>query len=449
MGAALDFTYRYAAPSRVEASGGEKGLRLATCDADLEHPHFLEGRLRHPKQVGDMLVSLTDVVRTNYFLPRPALLDPVVTSSDSMIRFEGFSGCCGVYARVDLPASSLEIEHRERGTTNVDFNEPMRAALSRLTDSDDVRLAVGEDEVSLSRNDSPVVEKKVKLPLRWLKGFSEVQAYQPRLELAAEIDGAEARRFLRSLPTTNPPKKPSFVTPAGKGLRLTTREEKGALRVLGLHRLRALLGVVGRARRLTAWADPEARTSAWELDTDAGRFFLMLSPEVYRGFSGEGQALSTLGEASYEDVLNGVRAQLKWQNEIDAGGVAEALGIPEERVEAALVALGTRGLAGYDVRTRSYFHRELPFDLGQVESLQPRLAGARKLVVEKGVRALRQGAEESWDADVQGTKVVHSVRLRPDGDRCSCPWFSKHQGARGPCKHILAAHLAVDARDPA
>ena len=92
---------------------------------------------------------------------------------------EGFSGCCGVYARVDLPSDFFEGECHGRGTTNVDFNQPMRNALMRLRDNEDVRFAVGQDEVAFSKGNKKTIEKKVKLPLRWIKGFSEVQAYQP------------------------------------------------------------------------------------------------------------------------------------------------------------------------------------------------------------------------------------------------------------------------------
>ena len=51
------------------------------------------------------------------------------------------------------------------------------------------------------------------------------------------------------------------------------------------------------------------------------------------------------------------------------------------------------------------------------------------------------------------SQTVHQVRLPADHDRCSCPWFSKLQGERGPCKHILAARLLrdgdADAPEPA
>jgi hypothetical protein len=181
--AAIDFTYRYAFASQVAPSGaGRPQLSLATCDAHQAHPYFFEGRLRHPRMMGEMLHVLSDVVRTHFFLPRPEILDPVLTSNEDILRLEGFSGCCGVYARVDLPASAFDGERHGRGTTNVDFNAEMRSALLRLRDDEDVAFAVGAEEVVLSRGNQRTVEKKVKLPLRWIKGFSEVQAYQPRLE---------------------------------------------------------------------------------------------------------------------------------------------------------------------------------------------------------------------------------------------------------------------------
>ena len=85
----------------------------------------------------------------------------------------------------------------------------------------------------------------------------------------------------------------------------------------------------------------------------------------------------------------------------------------------------------------------LPFELDDVEKQQPRLIAARRLVANSGVRVVSQ-CDHSWDVEVVGTDVEHYIRLRPEGDRCTCPWFSRHQGQRGPCKHVLAARLTVE-----
>jgi hypothetical protein len=44
-------------------------------------------------------------------------------------------------------------------------------------------------------------------------------------------------------------------------------------------------------------------------------------------------------------------------------------------------------------------------------------------------------------ADVRSGDKVCAVRLDPP--RCSCPWWSKHPGDRGPCKHLLATQLTA------
>lgn len=441
----LDFTYQYPFASTVEETDTGAALQLATCGAHHEHPHFFDGRLYEPRVVADMLLVLAEVVRTHFFVNRPALLDPVVTSSEAMLRFEGFSGCCGVYARVDLPADAFDGDIQSRGTTNVDFNSPMRSALSRLRDRENVRLSVGRQGVTLTRDDEAVVEKKVKLPVRWIKGFSEVQAYQPGLELRTEVSAVEARRFIQGLSRGGGAKRIQFVTQMGKSLRLSSREKPGAVPLSGTNRVRVLEPLLTKAKNLRLWSDGTAGTSAWEVEFFTGRFFLMLSPELYRGFSGEGQVLEKLASNRWQDVLTTVKSEVAWESEIDPAALASELGCSTDEIEAALAVLGARGLAGYDVNRGRYFHRELPFELDKVEMLQPRLKNAKKLLDAGQVKVLTE-AEGGHDVEVAGTGVHHHVRLRPDGDRCTCPWFSKHQGQRGPCKHVLAARMLVESK---
>lgn len=447
MSAAIDFTYRYGFPSRLGVDGrGAPRLSLATCDADHAQPYFFDGRMRRPRMVGEMLHVLSGVVRTHFFLPRPPNLDPVLTSNEELLRVEGFSGCCGVYARADLPSDLFDGDRHGRGTTNVDFNAEMRAALLRLRDDEDVGFAVGKEGVVLSRGEKRTVEKKVKLPLRWIKGFSEVQAYQPRLELAMEVPAAEALRFVRTLPQASRPKMPSYAVSVGRSIRLSQRPQKGAAPILGTHRVKVIEPLLLRAKTLKVWVDQASGASAWEVCYERGSFFLMISPEVYRGFSGEGQALAALAKPPPEAVVAKVRANLKWRSQLDPIALAAALELSAGEVRDALVVLGSRGLAGFDANTRQYFHRELPFDLDKVEEMQPRLGGARQLVESGGVRLLGEAAGGAT-FEVHGTGTTHRVRLSDEQDVCTCPWFSKHQGQRGPCKHILAASLMQEGTD--
>lgn len=451
--AAFDYTYRYLHESELDSAAGR--LRLATfSDSDDEHPYFFLGRLVHAKRTADLLRGLMRVVQARFHVPAVmlqrilALADPVVTCSDERLRFEGFSGCCGVYARVDLLPDAVCGERFGRGTTSVDFNPPMLSALAMVRATDDVSLAVGSDEVELSTRCGTVVEKKVELPFRWLKGFVEVQACQSRMQLVHELPGVEARRFLRSLPRMKTHRRDTWIVSAGRGLRLSQCPARGAVRVGGLERLRVLESLAAQARTMRIYTDEITGASGWSLRFDDSWFHLAISPETWRGFSGEGQALESLASDQWKEALPKVRAQMKWQAVLDLDALVLLSGVAPNVARQALAALGSRGLVGFDLGESAYFHRELPFDLAQIEKLQPRLNGARKLVAEEKVRISTNSAGQC-EAYVVGSGVEHRVRLSADDAKCTCPWHAKHGTSRGPCKHILAVRIVCEDDDRA
>lgn len=444
---ALDYSYSYLHASQFDPAA--RSLQLATFSDGVDrHPFFFHGQLVRPKRVAEMLRKLMQVVRSRFHIPAAmlqrilAMSDPIVTSSDDRLRFEGFSSCCGVYVRVDLHPRAVDGQTFGRGTTNVDFNEPMLAALAMIRDTDDVSLSVGDDGVELAKNDRTIVEKRVKLPYRWLRGLVEVQACQSRMQLVHQISGVEARRFLRALPRTATSRRETFVTAAGSGLRLSQREAPKSVRVGGLQRLRVLEDIAAEARQLRVYTDATTGASGWELLFDDSRFHLVISPEVWRGFSGEGQALSSLAAAD-DETLAKVESHLAWEAVIDEASLATELGLSQEAIRRALVVLGTRGRVGFDLGEQFYFHRELPFRLAEAEKLQPRLMSARKLIAEGKVR---RGAASSGEVEifVKSVDVEHRVRLTAEEAKCSCPWYAKHASSRGPCKHILAASLFLE-----
>jgi hypothetical protein len=66
--------------------------------------------------------------------------------------------------------------------------------------------------------------------------------------------------------------------------------------------------------------------------------------------------------------------------------------------------------------------------------MHPRLASARALA--GSVVAVPGGAL------VRGGEVEHRVTFASPHDVCTCPWWGRHRGTRGPCKHVLAARMA-------
>ena len=441
---AISYTYRYPFESTVLQSSDCPSIRLATsldgCSEDL----FFAGNIKQPALVGKCLATLSTIVRTRFFQPfDPIVLDPVVTSGGGLLRFEGFSSCCGVYARVDLTPEAFDTELRGKGTTNVDFGDAMRTALKRMGEHDSAQLEVGGAGVTLRTPDDRVVERKVKLPKRWIKGFCEVQAYQPRMIPFFQLTRTEALNLFRSFPSGSNAKRPVFITKTGQAYRLASREQSGSVKVEGIERVRVLEPLLPFVDRIIIWYNQDAETSGWELQFPVGRMFTLVSPELSRGFSGEGQMLSRLAATDWQRSIEAVAESLQWQSRIETARVSQQTGHAEADVESALAMLGARGLVGFDMHSGHYFHRVLPFDLDSVEREQPRLVDARELVANNKVKVV-ETMPASTNALVSGTDVEHFVRLRSGGDRCTCQWFNRYQGRRGPCKHILAARIAVD-----
>ncbi|MBZ9642485.1 SWIM zinc finger family protein [Streptomyces sp. PSKA30] len=440
----------YRRPSVLEsaADGQRLGLetsRGATPSGVQDHPQFFAGFLTSPQVASAGLLAVADVAAARYYQRQlRASLDPVVTGNGDRLRFESFSGCGRVYARLDVMEPGLDGGEVGHGTTNVDVNNPLREALSRIGPADPLHMRVGPDELSVTTLNGPVVERKVPLPDRWLRGFAEAQVIAAGFDLRAELPAAEAVRFLRSLPrggARGASGGARWVVPSGHGLRPTTRAVPGAVCLPGPERLVALQRVLRHATALRVYGPAvtggDAPTAAaWEAVLPGMRLTLTLSPDASRGFSGEGGVLDALATDEAAEDAELISVLLAWEPRIDVADLATASGLTAERVRAALVRLGTSGRVGYDVAEASYFHRELPYDAERVGRHNPRLRSARALVA-AGAVAL-DGAVATVTAE---DGHVHRVRDQAGMLSCSCLWWARYRGGRGPCKHALAVRM--------
>jgi hypothetical protein len=453
-------TYAYSRPSRLSP---KNGLKLQTSGGMtpsglVAHPRFFDGFLTHPQAMAAGLLTVADVAAANYHQPRPALLDPVVTGNGDRLRFESFSGCCGVYARLDVLPEGFDGQSGH-GTTNIDVNVPLRDALSCLTSSEPIQLSVGPEELAVRTLDGPVVERKVPLPERWVRGFGEVQVISSGFDQRAGVPAVEAMRFLRSLPrggSRGGSGAALWVVPSGRTLRLTSRGVAGAVCLPGAGRLAALSRVLRFARALNVYGPPSvdgvATGSAWEVDLPGARLTLTLSPSPSRGFSGEGAVLTALAAQGAEEDAEEVAGLLSWDPRIEIADLAERCGLSTGRVKAALGRLGAAGRVGYDTAEAGYFHRELPFDTQFVELANPRMRNARALLAEGAVR-LDEGeaGDGSLAATVTSDERANHVRLHlaasSESASCTCRWWAQYRGGRGPCTHVLAVQLLRQAQD--
>jgi hypothetical protein len=444
-------TCTYSFASTFSVVQGRPLLALATAKAPAAERPFFAGRLLKPEIAAQLLLATSEVALRRYYVP-PAMIarilraaDPVVTAAGGRLRFESFSQCCGVYARADMLPDMLSAEAFGKGTTNVDFNPPMRAALAQVRAAESLDLAVTPDRVAVTSVRGTMVEHKVKLPLRWLKSFAEVQALAAGLVHAATLSGPEARRFLSSVPTQVRARDRVWLLPAHGGLRVSQGAADGAIRSAGLGRLQAMKPLARHAQAMHVYAS-ESGTSAFELDFGIARFTLVLSAAAARGFSGEGQLLATLGRPGVDAAMARVRATLGWQSDLRSAELAPRLSLPEATVTAALALLAAEGLVGFDARERAYFHRALPFDLSRVEGRQPRLAAARELHA-AGAVTVKVASDGRIAATVRSEDTAHRVRLDGEDFHCTCLWHARTGGESGPCKHVLAVMIGTPERD--
>lgn len=438
----IEHAYHYSGHSTLSGSAGKNQLSLVCEHSDPELPnHFLLAFARSPDITARALRAVSEIVGSRFYVP-PSMLarilreaDPVATVGAGTVRFEGFSACCSAYIRLDMDDGALDVSHRQSGTTNVDFGAELRAALAQVQQGSRMELTIGPRSVGISHERASVVERRVPLPARWIKGFGDVQLHLTEMELAFTLSRVAAQRFLRTLPRSKADHQ-IWIAVAGNAVRATSRPTPGSVPLRGGHRLRVFETLVGKALAMQVYRNPMLGSSAWVLDFGTQRLVLVLNAEPWRGFSGDGRLLFDLVNSDADTAA--LRAQLKWQDRLEFGALAQATGLTPEDVRRAMAHLAASGLVGFDLAQGAWFHRVLPFDMAKLEALNPRIKAAQKLV-DEGAVTLRDGG-----ADIQSEDAVHRVRMDQDDYSCTCPWYAKNKATRGPCKHVLAAQIAVE-----
>lgn len=436
----------YLAESQLtSAARGSAGARLDLATALAVTPHgrvanpmFFSGFVERPDILAAGLLAVADVAGSRYadagLARRLANLDPVVTAGGDRLRFESFSACNSVYARFDVLRPGLGSSEVGFGTTNVDINPPLRTALARIDSNAPLHLTVGSDELRASVPDQTHVERKVNLPDRWVRGLAEVPALLHDMAPAAALDGINVTRFLGSLPRVAPPGPIVHVLPRPTGWTTALQPLTGTFPLPGISRLRGADRVARHVVRLAVHESGNG-TTAWVFTLPGSRLTLVLSPDPYRGFSGEGTLLTLLAQPHAVAIGPQLLEHLRWSSLVDPRELIDHTGLSDEAVSAGLAWLSANGRLGYDLTDRAWFHRELPVDAVKIQRRNPRLASARAIVAKGGVVRAAAGTWQVLGGDDRPYTVTDDLA-------CTCTWYREHQNGRGPCKHVLATVIA-------
>lgn len=434
-------SYHYSSPSGFLKDSSQDELFLANYSEvqKKDAPCFFWGRLSDPYITARCLITLSNVVQSSFNLSPfqlSLLKDPIVTAGNEKIRFEGFSHCAGVYARVDVLPGGHDGEFLENGTTNVDFNQAMISALSQVNKNEEVVLSVGKKEVALQKSSGKVVERKVPLPVKWIKGLTTVQLYMSEAEKVFTFNRIQALQLFKSIPNGKP-KADYYLTMRGNKPLFSPVKSANAICIGGVHRLKLLEPLLPHADEVKVFPHPAMQSTTWQLYFGNVRFSLSLSRDTWRGFSGEGAGLEALIEDVPDHWVDLLDKYSYANQEFNPTLLSINEGIDLHKVDNITGRLSAMGLLGFDLDENYFFYRRLPFKLSRIMSLNPRMKDAEKLLEEGKVDILLR-MDQKVEARVEGSGVYHTVMLEDEKERCTCTWYSKHQGERGPCKHILA-----------
>lgn len=438
-----------------ESSLSECGASLALAPAltpggQVQSASFFDGFATHPRALAQGLVTLADITATRYFQFAPAdLRDPVLSAHGNCLRAEVFSADNSVYARMDILGDGLDGGEIGFGTTNVDIGENMRRMLSMVGTAELFHLEVSAAGLRASTLDGTAQERPVNMPDRWVRALGNAAQQHRDLVEKFSVSAAGARTFIASLPPATGSGKSGWLVPTAAGVRVGQRPQGPAVWLEGLHRFSALKRLLTLAQGLTFYGpeipDKEGAVAVG-VELPGARLYLALTPQPYRGYSGEGSLLEALATPAELDDLVLVGAALAFESHLDLARLSAAAGVDISAAQVAVANLAALGKVGWDFASGCYFHRELPTDPERIERDNPRLVRARKIIAsltEKpgAIRAV-PGLEGTFEVD--GGNGAHRVIVSGARTKCTCPWYLRYGDGRGACAHVLALKMWKD-----
>ena len=439
-----DLEYNYKGISTYSKTKGINNLVLAH-QTEIEEvnniPCFFWGSLTDPYVTAKCWTTIAKVVRSSFGPIPPSLRDPIVSAGSERLRFEGFSSCNGVYVRLDMKPEAIDGEFIANGTTNVDFNDPMLNALNAIQKNEKVTLAVGQQDVQVITSKAKVTEKKVTLPMRWIKGLTSVQLYLADMDIKFELNKIQTIQLFQSLPKGTV-KGDFFITKRAGKFMFSTLATADSVRIGGVQRLRLLEGILAIVDKIFIYESADKQTCAIVAEFGKMQFLMAFSPDSYRGFSGEGNVLETMTENLPIEWVYGLNSLLKSNETFDPTMLSIENDIDFGTMDNLTSNLSSMGLLGYDLSEKAHFYRRLPFKTERILSLNPRLKNAKKLLANEDIEIVERRADYI-EAKVKGSGVVHKVIIDNNSQRCTCDWFTAYQGKRGICKHILGVKMMI------
>lgn len=205
----------YAGPSQMLSDQGTS--RLALFGNLKRDPVFLDGVVKDPLRLREAMGAMYAVVGSDYrYVPKDRtaynayrrmrnqsanmnawqaqhayfswlmrndplaylILDPIITVHPDRVFLEVFSKDEGTYANLSVGMEEFDLSGDPVcGTTNIDFSQTLHESVQQFRSYRTTRLTIGQEAVKVATTgQQDVLEKKIRVPDSWLRGFLQVQS---------------------------------------------------------------------------------------------------------------------------------------------------------------------------------------------------------------------------------------------------------------------------------
>ena len=516
-----DISLRYAGESRYVTDGDDSRLALfGNLQRDRVH---LDGVLKKPIHVREALSALYAVVGSDYrYVPKDRtayhafqrmrresanqgswraqhayfdwlsrndplaflILDPVISVHPDKVFFEVFSKDEGTYANLSISMDAFELTSDPVcGTTNIDFSEQLFQSISRFRSYRQTRLTIGQQGVAVDTDGTDqVLEKKIKIPDSWLRGFLQVQsaALLPTDSFSiAPIDLYNALRHLRMNGDQKgkrrglrielvPGEKPRIVLEPWETVLETSQSvyegrEAKVIRVWGRRRLSLLRRMLPMTETIDVHLTGSGLPSFWVLRSKQMTFTMGITGFTASNWS---KALDfdlllpprLRGSKDTQKPLEKIVKHLSKNWREDETGLTKATKLEGEELVQNVQLGCQQGQLMFDVPEQVYRLRpltEVPLDLERLQFRSRFERSAYDLLHRKNAvsivsenRIHGSGLELTGKADVAEDRREYRPQLLVSDDgfvgraECTCNQFRTQGLKAGPCTHLIALRLA-------
>jgi len=405
------------------------------------------------------------------------VLDPVITVHPDEVFFESFSQDESSYGKLSCNYNVFtEINEFQCGTTNIDYSAELYGEFQKIRGYKDTEFVIDPSGFeATTTNEATYKEVKIDLPDSWVRGFLQVSTAMTLPATAFDLhpmDIFSICQFLRRFREKEGPRAIRFILEPGKPVRLVfepwyqeitchrsiyTGNKEDTIRIWGRRRIMILERLIPVARNFKVVLLGSGLPSFFMADMGDMTFTLGLSGWTANDWSRAGNfdLMAPRGQVdnhTKQKVFDALKEN--WYESSDS--LAKRLNLDTSTVVSSLTAYTQAGRVVFDLKSGVYRIRELtqePLDFKALRFGSEQEKLANDLVSQDKVKVTPQvvnntlhikGKVKTSDETFNTLAVIDKDQRLIDA-HCECYFFQSNKLRKGPCEHILATRIALEA----